>query len=166
MERGGVGGSMKNKNTYVVMGLVLLIAIVAISSIFLYNKEHNVNETKQVAKQLVKEVASINDFKNKLNENEIEISEENENTECELIGAAEGVSYKIDDKVIQVYKFDLDKSDELTVENIKKAQEEQKVVMPSFNNSEFKVKYNKGLILINSEDHPQSEKIVEIFESL
>lgn len=157
---------MKNKNTYVVMGLVLLIAIVAISSIFLYNKEHNVNETKQVAKQLVKEVASIDDFKNKLNENEIEISEENENTECELIGAAEGVSYKIDDEVIQVYKFDLDKSDELTVKNIKKAQDEQKVVMPSFNNYEFKVKYNKGLILINSEDHPQGEKIVEIFESL
>lgn len=148
------------------MGLVLLIAIVAISSIFLYNKEHNVNETKQVAKQLVKEVASIDDFKNKLNENEIEISEENENTECELIGAAEGVSYKIDDEVIQVYKFDLDKSDELTVKNIKKAQDEQKVVMPSFNNYEFKVKYNKGLILINSEDHPQGEKIVEIFESL
>lgn len=166
MRRGEVGGDMKNKNTYVVIGLVLLIAVAAISSIFLYNKEHNVNAPKQEAKKLVKEVASIDSFKNKLIENEIEIAEENENTECNLIGAAKGVSYKIDNEVIQVYKFDLDKSDELTVTNIKKAQEEQKVIMPSFNDYEFKVKYNKGLILINSEDHPQGEKIVEIFESL
>lgn len=166
MKCGEVGGNMKNKNTYVVIGLVLLIFIVAISSIFLYNKEHNVDSAKKEAKELVKEVASIDNFKDKLIENEIEISEENENTECNLIGAAEGVSYKIDNEVIQIYKFDLDKSDELTVTNIKKAQEEQKVIMPSFNDYEFKVKYNKGLILINSEDHPQGEKIVEIFESL
>ena len=38
--------------------------------------------------------------------------------------------------------------------------------MPSFNNYEFKVKYNKGLVLVNSEEHPQEEKIVEIFQSL
>lgn len=157
---------MKNKNTIVVIILVLIIAIAAMSSIFLYNKEHNVDKNKREVKELVKEVASINSFKEKLKENEIEISEENENTECSLIGAAEGVSYKIDDEVIQVYKFDLDKSDELTVANIKKAKEESKIVMPAFNNYELKVKYNKGLVLMNYEDHPQEEKIVEVFESL
>lgn len=157
---------MKKKNTCVVIGLVLLIIIASVSSIFLYNKEHNVDKAKKEAKELVKEVASIDSFKNKLKENEIEISEENENTNSDLIGAAEGMTYKIDGEDIRIYRFDLDKSDELTVSNIKKAQDEQKVAVPSFDNNEFKVKYNKGLILINAEEHPQGEKIVEIFESL
>lgn len=157
---------MKHKNTIFVVIAILIIIVASISSIFLYNKEHRIKETKEAAKELMKETASIKEFKEKLEENDIAIDEEVENEESSLIGAAEGVSYKIDDEVIHVYKFDLDKTDELTVENLKKAQEEQKIVMPSFNNFEFKVKYNKGLVLINSENHPQEEKIVEIFESL
>lgn len=157
---------MKQKNTIIVVVLVLIIAIAAISSIFLYNKEHRVNETKQEAKQLVKETVSIDTFKQKLKENEIEIEEETENKECNLIGASEGVSYMINGTVIQVYRFDLDKSDELTVTNLKKAQEEQKIIMPTFNNYEFKVKYNKGLVLINYEEHPQEQEIVQVFENL
>lgn len=156
---------MKQKNTIIVASLVLIIIVASLASIFLYNKEHKVNETKEEAKQLVKETVSIETFRQKLDE-EFEIESETENKECGLIGASEGVSYIIDGKVIQVYRFDLEKSDELTVANLKKAQEEGKVLMPSFNNYEFKVKYNKGLVLVNSEGHPQEEKIVEIFESL
>lgn len=156
---------MKQKNTIIVASLVLIIIVAAIASIFLYNKEHRVNENKEEAKQLVKETVSIDTFKQKLKE-EFEIESETENKECDLIGASEGVSYIIDGTVIQVYRFDLEKSDELTVTNLKKAQEEGKVLMPSFNNYEFKVKYNKGLVLVNSEEHPQEEKIVEIFQSL
>ncbi len=159
--------SMKRRNSTIgVVVLVLIIIVAAISSIFLYNEEHKVNENKEEVKELVKETASIDDFKKQLENNEIVIESETENEECELIGASEGVSYKIDDVLIQVYKFDLNKSDELTVSNLKKAQEEGKVIMPSFNNYEFKVKYNKGLILINSENHPQEEKIVQIFQTL
>lgn len=157
---------MKQKNTIIVVVLVLIIVVAAISSIFLYNKEHRVNENKQEAKELVKETVSIGTFKEKLKENEINIESETENKECNLIGASEGVSYIINEKVIQVYRFDLEKSDELTVTNLKKAKEEQRVVMPTFNNYEFKVKYNKGLVLINYEDHPQEQEIVKIFESL
>lgn len=157
---------MKQKNTIIVVVLVLIIIIAAISSIFLYNKEHRVNETKQEAKQLVKETVSIDTFKQKLKENDLNIEAETENKECNLIGASEGVSYMIGGEVVQVYRFDLDKSDELTVANLKKAKEEQKVVMPTFNNYEFKVKYNKGLVLINFEEHPQEQEIVQIFENL
>lgn len=157
---------MKQKNTVIVIVLVLIIMIAAFSSIFLYNKEHRVKENKEEAKELVKETASIDTFKERLQDNGIEIKSETENKECNLIGASEGVSYMIDDQLIQVYRFDFEKSDELTVSNLKKAQEEQKVLMPTFNNYEFKVKYNKGLVLINYEEHPQEEKIVEIFESL
>lgn len=157
---------MNKKNTFVVIILVLIIIVAAILGIFLYNKEHRVNENKEEVKELVKETVSIDDFRKRLEEKEIEIESETENTECDLIGATEGVTYKIDGKIIQVYKFDLDKSDELTVSNLKKAQEEGIVIMPSFNNYEFKVIYNKGLVLINSEEHPREEEIVNIFKSL
>ena len=85
---------------------------------------------------------------------------------CELLGASEGESYMISDSLIQVYKFDSTKSDELTVSNLKKAKDEGKVVMPSFNNYELKVVYNKGLILVNVEDHPDKDKIIEVFNNL
>ena len=96
----------------------------------------------------------------------LDITAEAENTECELIGASEGESYMISDSLIQVYKFDSTKSDELTVSNLKKAKEEGKVVMPSFNNYELKVVYHKGLILVNVEDHPDKDKIIEVFNNL
>ena len=38
--------------------------------------------------------------------------------------------------------------------------------MTSFNNYELKVVYNKGLILVNVEDHPDKDKILEIFNNL
>lgn len=157
---------MNRKSTGIVIFLVLIIVVAALSSIFLYNEEHGVNESKIQTDNSIAETISIEDFREKLEENDIVIDSETENQECDLIGAAEGVSYKIDDLSIQVYRFDLDSSDELTIANLKKAEEEEKVVMPSFNDYEFKVKYNKSLILINSEDHPQGDKIVEIFESL
>lgn len=96
----------------------------------------------------------------------MKIDLETENTECNLIGASEGSSYMISDSLIQVYKFDFNKSDELTVSNLKKAKESGKVLMPSFNNYELKVVYNKGLILVNVEDHPDKDKILEVFNNL
>lgn len=154
------------KKNIVVILLVLLICIAAAAGIFLYNKEHKVTESKNEVKELVKETATIEDFKKKLDESELEIDLEAENTECDLIGASEGMSYTIDDALIQVYKFDFNNSNELTVSNLKLAQDEGKVIMPSFNNYEFKVVYNKGLILVNSEDHPDKDRIVELFMSL
>jgi len=153
------------KNIGVIV-LILLICVAAVLGIFLYNKEHKVVENKKEIKELVKETATIEDFKKKLDESDLKIELEAENTECDLIGASEGMSYTIDDSLIQVYKFDLNKSDELTVSNLKLAQESGKVIMPSFNNYEFQVVYNKGLILVNSENHPDKDKIVEIFKSL
>ena len=154
------------KKNIVVVLLVLLICVAAIAGIFLYNKEHKVIESKNEVKELVKENATIEDFKKKLDESELKIDLEAENTECDLIGASEGMSYTIDDALIQVYKFDFNNSNELTVSNLKLAQDQGKVVMPSFNDYEFKVVYNKGLILVNSEDHPDKDRIVELFMSL
>lgn len=154
------------KKNYIVILLVLLICVAAVAGIVLYNKEHKVTESKNEVKELVKETATIEDFKKKLDESDLKVDLEAENTECDLIGASEGMSYTINDSLIQVYKFDFNNSNELTVSNLKLAQDEGKVVMPSFNNYEFKVVYNKGLILVNSEDHSDREKIVELFMSL
>lgn len=157
---------MSKRNRVLVIISILVIFIAASLSIFLYNKEHKVKENKEEVQELEKEVLKIDEFKKKLEEAEIKIEDETENKECNLIGASEGVSYKISDKEIQVYRFDFDKPDELTVSNLKKAQEEGKILMPSFNNVEIKVLYNKGLILVNYEDHPEKDKIIEIFNNL
>ena len=157
---------MEKRNRVIVTLLVLIIAVVSFLSIFLYNKEHRVEEIKQETKELVKESVSLEDFKKKLEEAEIEIDEETENTECELIGASEGVTYLIANQEIQVYRFDFNKSEEITVKNLKMAQDEGKIVLPSFNNIEIKVTYNKGLILINNEEHEDWNSILEVFENL
>ena len=114
---------MKKNSRVIVVALIILIIVAAVLGILLYNREHKVKETKQEAKELVEESVSIDEFKKKLEEAGLKIDLETENTECNLIGASEGSSYMISDSLIQVYKFDFNKSDELTVSNLKKAKE-------------------------------------------
>ena len=154
---------MSKKSRIITVVLVLIIIISAILGIVFYNKEHNVNikEENQIEKEI-----SIEDFKNKLEDAGIVIEAESKNEANEKIGAMDGVTYLIDGKPIQVYVFDENSTDELTVSNLKKAKEEGKVVMPSFDNYEFKVLYNNGLIIVNLDDNSQKEKIEEIFNSL
>jgi len=154
------------KSRIVTIILIAIIILASIASIYFYNKEHKVNETKEEVKELLNEKVTIEDFKKKLEESGITISMETENKESKEIGASRGYTYMISEKVIQVYEYDLNNTDELTVKNIKMAQEKGKVVMPLMNNLEINVKYNKGLVLINYEEHPDSEKILEAFNSL
>ena len=157
---------MKNGNRFLVFGLIIVIICAAVLSIFLYNKEHRVEEIKQETKDLVKDSVSLGDFKKKLEESDIKIEKEEENTECAQIGASEGVTYVIDNQEIQVYRFDFNKSEEITVTNLKLAQDEGKIILPSFNNIEIKVTYNKGLILINNEEHNKWNEILEVFNNI
>lgn len=154
------------KKTIISTILILIIILASMASIYFYNKEHKVNENKEEVKELLQEKASISDYKTKLEEASIEIVSEMENTECQKIGASKGVTFMISGKIIQVYEYDENNTDELTISNIKLAKEEGKIVMPSMNNLEINVKYNKGLVLINYQGHPEEEKIVEVFESL
>lgn len=154
------------KSRIVTIILIAIIILASSASIYFYNKEHKVNETKEEVKELLNEKVTIEDFKKKLEESGITISMETENKESKEIGASRGYTYMISEKVIQVYEYDLNNTDELTVTNIKMAQEKGKVVMPLMNNLEINVKYNKGLVLINYEEHPDSEKILEAFNSL
>ena len=154
------------KSRIVTIILIAIIILASIASIYFYNKEHKVNETKEEVKELLNEKVTIEDFKKKLEESGITISMETENKESKEIGASRGYTYMISEKVIQVYEYDLNNTDELTVTNIKMAQEKGKVVMPLMNNLEINVKYNKGLVLLNYQEHPEKEKILEAFESL
>ena len=49
---------------------------------------------------------------------------------------------------------------------MKLAQESEKVKIPSLDDLEIEVVYNKGLILMNDEDFDNKEKIIEIFKDL
>lgn len=155
---------MNKKNKVITLILILIIILSAIMGIVFYNKEHNV-ESNEETKVEDKKV-SIEEFKKTLEEAGIVIEAESKNEANEKIGAMDGVTYMIDGKPIQVYAFDESSTDELTISNLKKAKEEGKVVMPSFDNYEFKVLYNDGLIIVNLEDNPQKDKIENIFNNL
>lgn len=156
---------MKRKSIITII-LIIIIVLVSIASIYFYNKEHKVNESREEVKELLQEKVSIADFKSKLEENGIEIEMETENKESKAIGASKGMTYMISGKIIQVYEYDLDTTEELSVSNLKLAREEGKVVMPLMDNLEINVKYNKGLVLLNYQEHPDKEKILEVFENL
>lgn len=155
---------MKKYSKSIVIILVVVIIISAGMGIFLYNKEQIKNEEK--VQEQKTEIDTIEEFKNKLKDTGVMVDLETENTECDLIGASKGVSYMISDSLIQIYKFDENSTNELTVSNLKLAKEEGKVIMPSVNDTEINVIYNKGLILVNVEDNPEKDKIIEAFKSL
>ena len=117
------------KSRIVTIILIAIIILASIASIYFYNKEHKVNETKEEVKELLNEKVTIEDFKKKLEESGITISMETENKESKEIGASRGYTYMISEKVIQVYEYDLNNTDELTVTNIKMKKEKGKVVI-------------------------------------
>lgn len=149
---------MSRKNLIIIVVAVIVIIIASVLGVFLYNKQREKDESEKVA--------SIAEFRSRLEGQGLQIESEAESTDASAIGAVEGVTYVISGYAIQVYRYDLNSTDELSVSNVKKAQEEGKISLPEFDNHEFTVIYNKGLILINHTDHPEKDKIVEAFESL
>ena len=143
------------KKNIIIVLLIVLIGIASVLGILLYNKEHKIIENEKQLKELVKENVSIGEFKKRLEEAEIEIDEESDSTSSEIIGAREGKVYKIGDSTIRV-----------TVSNLKLAQESGKVKIPSLDDLEIGVIYNKGLVLINDEEFENKDKIIEIFKGL
>ncbi len=154
------------KKNIIIVLLIVLIGIASVLGILLYNKEHKIIENEKQLKELVKENVSIGEFKKKLEDAEIKIDEESDSTSSEIIGASEGKVYKIGDSAIRVYKYDLNQTGELTVSNLKLAQESGKVKIPSLDDLEIDVIYNKGLVLINDEEFENKDKIIEIFKGL
>lgn len=154
------------KKNIIIVLLIILIGIASVLGILLYNKEHKIIENEKQLKELVKENVSIGEFKKKLEDAEIKIDEESDSTSSEIIGASEGKVYKIGDSAIRVYKYDLNQTGELTVSNLKLAQESGKVKIPSLDDLEIDVIYNKGLVLINDEEFENKDKIIEIFKGL
>lgn len=152
------------KLKYVVIFILIVILVVGGVYFFMNNK----NETEETASNLLDKTTkelSIDVFKNELQKNELTISEETQKSAA-LIGAEEGYGYIINGNPIEIYKFDEKSTDDLTKSNIKSAKNDEKVTMPTFNNMTLKAKYNQGLCLINYENHPDKDKILEIFNNL
>lgn len=161
----------KNGNFKYTILVIIIIAVLAIGIYFIISNEGEKTTMTSTEAQIstteqteeVKEV-TIEDFKTKIEESELTISDTIQKS-AELIGAEEGIGYEIDGAVIEVYKFNENSTDDLTKTNIESAKKDEKISMTTFNMT-LNAKYNKGLCLVGYENHPDEEKILEVFNSL
>ncbi len=151
----------RKKKTGLYVFIALIIAVLLGGGIYFAIK----GKSQDVSAKETSKVITIEDFKRALNENGLTVTNENSKI-ASLIGATEGYGYTIGNDIIEVYKFDEKSDTDLTKNNIKSAKEKGIITMPEFNNASFNVKYNKGLVLSNYEQHPNKEKILEVFNSL
>lgn len=156
---------MKEKNNKILYAITaIVIAVLLIGGIYFITGKQSQSTSTRETNNTNKDV-SIEDFKKALNERGLTITSENAKAGT-LIGATEGYGYTINDGTIEIYKFDEKSSNDLTKSNIKSAKEKGIVTMPSFNNVTLNAKYNKGLVLISYDEHPDKDKILEIFNNL
>lgn len=142
----------------------IILIIIFILGIFILTGCSN-DESMKTSSQVSMKQVSIEDFKNSLQKSGLAITKES-NKLATMIGAEEGYGYEINGEDIEIYRFNEKSNEELAKNNIKSAKEKGFVTMPDFNNMTFNVKYNKGLILGNYENHPDREKILKIFYQL
>ncbi|WP_346880447.1 hypothetical protein [Clostridium sp. UBA3061] len=84
-----------------------------------------------------------------------------------LVGAVNGYFYKINDVAIEVYKFDLNSKNPLTVENIKMAKESSKIKLDLQQGPlEVPAEINNNLIISAIDMHPDKDKIVKVLKDL
>lgn len=147
---------------YVIIAIVIIALLCGIG--YYISKQQSEEVSMKETEQSNKEI-TIEDFKNALEQKGLKIT--NTTTKLgSLIGAIEGYGYTINNETIEIYKFDVNSNDNLTVNNIKSAKEKEIITMPDFNNMTFKAKYNKGFVIINFEQHPSKDKILEAFNEL
>lgn len=166
-----VNHAEKNGNLKYIILVIIIIAVLAIGIYFIVNnkgEESTMTSTEAQQSTIgqteeVKET-NIEEFKTKLEESGLTISDTIQKS-AELIGAEEGIGYEIDGEVIEVYKFNENSTDDLTKTNIESAKKDGKINMTTFNMT-LNVKYNKGLCLVRYENHPDKEKILEVFNNL
>lgn len=150
-------------NLKYILIFIIIIAILAIGIYFIINRGNDTEMTS--VKTTSSKEKTIEDFRKKLEENGLVIANTIQKSST-MIGAVEGIGYEINGSVIEIYKFDENSTEELARNNIKSAKSNGTVSMPSFNNITLNVKYNNGLCLVNYENHPNKEKIIEIFNKL
>lgn len=147
------------KNIKVIIAVIVIVALIAIG-IYFGTKGKESEEVNTSSQEV-----SIENFKNVLQNKGLTVTEVTPKVGA-MIGADEGYGYKINGTSIEIYKFNEESNNELTKSNIDKAKNQGIIVMPDFNNMEIKGKYNKGLLLVNYEGHPNEDEIVSAFNSL
>lgn len=147
------------KNVKAIIAIIAIVALIVLGIYFVTkgNKSKEVNSDSQEI--------SIETFKNALQDKGLTVTEVTPKVGA-MIGADEGYGYKINETSIEIYKFNEESNNELTKSNIEKAKNQGIIIMPDFNNMEIKGKYNKGLLLVNYEGHPNENEIVSIFTNL
>gem|GEM_PF-2430930 len=86
---------------------------------------------------------------------------------CDMLGAAAGIKYKVNSTTLDVYEFDLNSKNPLTVENIKSAKESGTVRM-QLQQGDFTapVVINGNIAVNGIENLKNKEKALEIFNGL
>jgi len=118
------------------------------------DQEKEVEQTNSEAKSRLEGLKqSFEDAGFKVGENEI--------LAFEMMHASNGLKFKLDDELIEIYEYDLDNlTDE--AKNIVNQAKEGSVEFSGFN---VPVVYKGGLILVRHDEHSQGEKIKEIFNN-
>lgn len=150
------------KSLFVIIAIIIIALLCGIG--YYISKQQSEEVSMKGTENSNKEI-TIEDFKNALEKKGLKVTNIT-NKVGSLIGAIEGYGYNINNETIEIYKFDLNSNDNLTMDNIKSAKEKEIITMPDFNNMTFKCKYNKGLVLINYEKHSSKDKIIEVFNEL
>lgn len=147
------------KNVKAIIAIIVIVALIVLG-IYFGTKGKEGEEVNANSQEI-----SIETFKNALQDEGITITEVTPKVGS-MIGADEGYGYKINGTSIEIYKFNEESNNELTKSNIEKAKSQGIIVMPDFNNIEIKGIYNKGLLLVNYEEHPNENEIVSVFTNL
>ncbi len=142
-----------------------IIAIFAVLAIFAISLTGCGSAKETSSKSKDNDTVTIDYFIKKLEESDMIVTNKNEKS-AQMIGAEEGYGLEINGAYIEIYSYDVNSKNDLTKSNIKSAKEKGIVTMPSFGDMELKARYNKGLVLVNYEEHPDSNEILKIFNNL
>ena len=146
-----------------VIAIIILLAI-TLTGCNANNVEQQIETNDFITKQEENNI-SIDYFIKKLEEANLKVDNKTKKY-YQLIGANEGYGLEINNEFIEIYLFNVNSQDELTKSNIKSIKENGICVIPSMDNLKAKAIFNKGLVLINYENHINRDKIVEIFKNL
>lgn len=103
---------------------------------------------------------SLNDIVENFKTNGLEIGEKSEKIFA-LIGAKDGYSIQLNGEKVELYEYDPDSKEDLTKTSLKTA-EEGYIDMVG---TKVNVILNGNIVLAGYDDHPDKDKIIELFKN-
>jgi len=80
----------------------------------------------------------------------------------DMLGAVNGFGVEVNGQNIELYLYDLEKADDSTLESLESVKANGMMTMSGFS---FSAKINGNLLLTAYDEHPDKDKIVELFSN-